>query len=128
MVDSSVWIDFMRGVRTDKVDHLRGLLFESRVLVGDLILCEVLQGLPLRQQQAAYEGIFSRNQLVIIGSAEVAITTAQHFQHLRGKGITVRKTIDMLIGTWCIINNVPLLHNDRDYDALEMCCGLRIVQ
>jgi predicted nucleic acid-binding protein len=128
MVDSSVWIDFMRGQRSAAIDCFRELLFQSRVLVGDLILCEVLQGLPLSQQQDAYEGIFSRNELVIIGSIEVAITAAKHFQRLRAKGVTVRKTIDMLIGSWCILYKVPLLHNDRDYDALEKYCGLKVVR
>ncbi len=59
-----------------------------------------------------------------IGGQDVAEQAARQYRGLREKGITVRKTIDVLIATRCIIDRIPLLYSDRDFDPFVEHLGL----
>jgi len=61
-----------------------------------------------------------------LGGRDMAIAAAQNYRALRKKGVTVRKSIDVLIATWCIENKVPLLHADQDFDVM-VGLGLEVV-
>lgn len=128
LVDSSVWIDFFRGRTTAEVERLDALLGSEPLLVGDLILAEVLQGIPneaeFRRVRSAL-GAFV--QVDLVGPA-VALASARNYRKLRGLGITVRKTIDTLIATACLTHGYRLLHSDRDFDAFEQHLGLQVVR
>jgi len=126
VVDASVWIDFFNGQPTWEVDALSDILGERLVVVGDLTMAEVLSG--FRQDTD-----FRRARLLLeicefrgMVGKEVALQAASNYRRLRRNGITVRKTIDVLIGTFCILNSLPLLHSDRDFDALEEHLGLAV--
>lgn len=126
LVDSSVWIDHFRANTTRETASLNGLLREDTALLGDLILLEVLQGfLTDRLFQIGKDQLLIV-PLVDLGGEQMAIAAAENYRFLRSKGITVRKTIDMLIGTYCIANKIALLHTDRDFDPLEQHLGLRV--
>jgi len=125
LVDSSVWIDFFRGSATPEAERLDQLLGQQDLAIGDLILTEVLQGF---RTQAAFDlalGRLSALHLVEIGGREVAIAAAQNFRQLRELGVTVRKTIDTLIATRCILDGHALLYSDRDFDPFGRHLGLR---
>lgn len=125
LVDSSVWIDFFNGSQKPQVDRLDELLGQERVLVGDLILVEVLQGFDSdRDYRIARNLLLTLDQASLV-SPKVALHGAQHYRALRRGGITVRKTIDCLIATWCIEHNVPLLFSDRDYQPFVEHLGLQ---
>jgi predicted nucleic acid-binding protein len=124
VVDSSVWIDFLKGRSVRHVARLRALLGTSEIIVGDLMLCEVLQGLADERQAREVETLLRRFEIVPMAGDRVAVLAAQHFRFLRGRGITIRKTIDLLIGTWCIENRRPLLHNDSDFRPMARHLGL----
>jgi predicted nucleic acid-binding protein len=124
VVDSSVWIDFLNGRNAPHVQKLRAILGADEVIVGDLMLCEVLQGLANEQAAREVEALLRRFTIVTMGGDGLAVTAARNFRRLRGLGITVRKTIDLLIGTWCIENHRPLLHNDSDYRPMVRHLGL----
>lgn len=128
VVDSSVWIDHLRDRDTAEVACLRGLISDGLppLLVGDLVLCEVLQGLASDRQAALVEAALRRFDVVDMVGPGIATHAATHYRRLRGRGITVRRTIDMLIAAYCIENHHSLLHNDRDFDPLARHCGLRI--
>lgn len=126
LVDSSVWIDFFRGEATPQVEALDRLLGETPVAIGDLMLAEVLQGFAADADFARAERLLGALDLVVIGGRTVAIQAAQHFRSLRRRGITVRKTIDTLIATRCILDGHVLLHDDRDFDAFATHCGLAV--
>ena len=124
VVDSTVWIDFLNGRSAPHVRRLRALLGASEIIVGDLMLCEVLQGLESERAARDVERLLRRFDIVPMAGDAIAVAAARNFRALRARGITVRKTIDLLIGTWCIENRHPLLHNDRDFDAMARHLGL----
>ena len=115
LVDTSVWIDFFAARPTPEVSRLKGLVGYEELLIGDLILAELLQGVHSDQEAALIENAFSAYQVVPLVGQEAARRSALNYRVLRRRGITVRKTIDCLIATWCIDHRVPLLHNDRDF-------------
>jgi len=128
VVDSSVWIDFFNGRQTPQSVYLRDSADRPQIVVGDLILCEVLQG--FRQEKdfhASRELLLSFHYRDMVGQS-LALEAARHYRALRARGITVRKTIDVLIGTFCLINDFELLHDDRDFDPMETHLGLRVVR
>ena len=124
VVDSSVWIDFLNGRHLTHVRKLRTRLGTEEIIIGDLMLCEVLQGLENEAAARAVEGFLRRFDIVSMAGDAIAVVAARNFRYLRRRGITVRKTIDLLIGTWCIENRVPLLHNDRDFVPMARHLGL----
>jgi predicted nucleic acid-binding protein len=125
VVDSSVWIDFLNGRNAPHVRRLGFLLGSEEIIIGDLMLCEVLQGLASEQAARDVEILLRRFTVVEMVGEAIAVSAAHNFRRLRQRGITVRKTIDLLIGTWCIDNRTPLLHNDNDFRAMARHLGLR---
>ena len=124
VVDSSVWIDFLNGRNAPHVQRLRTVLGTDEVIVGDLMLCEVLQGLDSERAAREVETLLRRFEIVAMAGDATAVAAAGHFRSLRRRGITVRKTIDLLIGTWCIEHRRPLLHNDSDFHPMTRHLGL----
>lgn len=126
LVDSSVWIAYFNGVLTAQTDYLNKALSQEPIVVGDLILAEVLQG--FRQQKdfdRARQAMSAFIVLPMVG-ADVAVKSAMNYRLLRAKGITIRKTIDCLIATFCIENRHTLLYADRDFDMFEQHLSLRV--
>jgi predicted nucleic acid-binding protein len=124
VVDSSVWIDFLNGRNAPHVRRLRALLGTEEIIIGDLMLCEVLQGLDSERAAREVEALLRRFEIVPMVGAAIALAAARNFRSLRRRGITIRKTIDLLIGTWCIENRRPLLHNDSDFRPMARHLGL----
>ena len=125
LVDSSVWIDLLNNVVTEPVRRLRALLPTTPLLIGDLILCEVLQGFRIEAQARLVERSLSRFEAVSLIDPELAVKAAANYRVLRRRGITVRKTIDVIIGTYCIERGHSLLHSDRDFAPMERLLGLQ---
>jgi predicted nucleic acid-binding protein len=125
LVDSSVWIDYFRGLATDEAERLDALLDTEPLAIGDLILTEVLQGFTNDRDFNAARKLLTSMEVVELGGQDIAIQAARNYRSLRGLGITVRKTIDTLIATRCIESGYALLHNDRGFDAFEQHLGLR---
>lgn len=127
IVDSSVWIDYFRGMDSAETSKLDRLLGRERLATGDLILAEVLQGCDREQDFHAVRELLCSLTIVQLGGKEIAIQAARNFQALRKLGVTVRKTIDVVIATKCIEGGYALLHNDRDFDPFAKHLGLRTV-
>jgi hypothetical protein len=124
VVDSSVWIDFLNGRNAPHVRRLSTVLGADEVIVGDLMLCEVLQGLDSERAALEVEPLLRRFEIVPMAGDAIAVAAARNFRSLCRRGITIRKTIDLLIGTWCIENRRPLLHNDSDFGPMARHLGL----
>lgn len=124
LVDSSVWIDLLRNRTTPETAKLEELLESQNVAVGDLMLTEVLQGIPMERDFEIARQMFARLALVEIAGPKVALEAARNYRTLRSKGVTPRKTIDTLIATRCIMDGVPLLFSDRDFDPFVEHLGL----
>ena len=125
VVDSSIWIDWFADKQTIQTTALRRFIVDKHVvLVGDLVLTEVMQGARhdrFFREAAARLSVFE--QLAIVDH-RVAITAARNYRLLRARGITIRKTIDTLIATRCILDSLPLLYSDRDFDPFVEHLGL----
>ena len=130
VVDSTVWVDHLRDHSTRQVLRLREIITGrlALLLVGDLVLCEVLQGLSDEREAALVEHALRRFVIEPMVSPALASKAAVNDRALRARGITVRKTIDMLIGTFCIERGHVLLHSDRDFDPMEQHLGLSVMQ
>ena len=138
LVDSSVWIDHLRGVRTRETEILDRLLASldpelglydgeapADLLIGDLILCEVLRGIPDAREHAAVKEILLSFEVMTIGGVDLGLEAADRYRALRRRGVTVRKTIDLLIGPYCIARDCVLLHSTHDFDPMTRHLGLR---
>ena len=124
LVDSSVWIDFFNGQTTAETDFLDVTIETGSVIVGDIVLMEVLQGLRSdREFERALRLLSLLPQLTIIDQAS-AVAAARNFRRLRALGVTVRKSIDTLIATRCIVDGLPLLYSDRDFEPFRTHLGL----
>lgn len=127
LVDSSVWIDYLRGSATPQADKLDALLSVVPLAIGDLIVTDVLQGCATEKEFSAVKRTLGALDFVVLGGEDVAIKAAKNFRKLRALGLTVRKTTNTVIATRCIVGGYELLHNDRDFDAFEQHLGLRRV-
>lgn len=126
-VDSSVWIDYFNGRITKQTNQLDSLLDNELIVVGDLILTEVLQGFQrdkdFNKARELFDSLIFKEML----GREIAVKSAKNYRILRKKGVTVRKTIDVIIATFCIENDLSLLHSDRDFKAMEEHCALKVI-
>lgn len=127
LVDSSVWIDYLRGTATAQSDKLDSLLGRVPLAVGDLILTEVLQGCGTDKEFNEVRRLLSSLSVLQLGGQDLAIEAARNHRRLRAFGVTVRKTVDTVIATRCIVDKLELLHSDRDFDPFERHLGLRCV-
>lgn len=126
LLDTTVWIDFFNGVDSPHVERLKRVVREGDAAVGDLILCEVLQGIRDDGQFELVRRHFEPFPVLSMVGAEIALQSARQYRALRHRGITVRKTIDCLIAAFCIHHDLVLLHNDRDFDPFARLLGLRV--
>ena len=128
LADSSVWIDYFNGFicpETDQLDHLLGT---EPVLTGDIILAEVLQGFDSESEFRRARTLLTRLPYEPMLGRQVALQSAANYRRLRRGGVTVRKTMDVMIATFCIVNNHALLHRDHDFDPMERWLGLKTVR
>ena len=127
VVDSSVWIDYFNGVETRETALLDSLLGVEPVMIGDLILMEVLQGFRTdRDARKAREALDTLVFEPMVGRV-IALASVRNYRALRARGVTIRKTIDVLIATFCMENGHHLLHCDRDFDPIEEFLALQTV-
>jgi predicted nucleic acid-binding protein len=118
LVDSSVWINYFNGIATWQTDLLDHYLSNFPIIIGDLILTEVLQGFRSDTDFETARNFLIALQFRQIGGYHVAMQSAKNYRALRKAGVTVRKTIDIIIATFCIIEGLTLLHDDHDFDPM----------
>jgi predicted nucleic acid-binding protein len=128
LVDSSVWIDYFNGTATPQTEKLDSALGNEPLAIGDLMLTEVLQGFARERDFSEAKKLLSSLMVVELCGEEIAIQAARNFRTLRKLGVTIRKTIDTIIATRCIVDGYDLLHNDRDFEPFVAHLGLRVVE
>jgi predicted nucleic acid-binding protein len=127
VVDSSVWIDYFNGRPTAESEALDKTP-KARLVIGDLIMAEVLQGFALERDFQIAERAFAALEFRRMGGRAIAIAAARNHRALRSRGVTPRSTIDTVIATFCIAEGHDLLHCDRDFDPFERHLGLRVLR
>jgi predicted nucleic acid-binding protein len=128
VVDSSAWIDFFQGRAEPSVNTLTGLLGagETRIVVPDLVLFEVLRGFRHERAWRQARQLLESLDVEETASHALALAAAEHHRQLRAQGLTVRSGVDAWVAAFCIDRDYFLLHRDRDYRALELKRGLRV--
>jgi hypothetical protein len=126
VVDSSVWIDHLRDIDNSAVRALRSIDDPQDIIVGDLILLEVLQGARSEHHATIIEQNLRQFRIESMLSTELAVQAARNFRLVRERGVTIRKTVDLIIGTYCIMHGHYLLHTDRDFQPMVDHLGLRV--
>ena len=127
IIDTTVWIDYLRGLRNRETDYFDRELGRQCFGLTDLILCETLQGIGDEKTFTRVLRELRKFEIFETGGEELAIEAARNFRSLRQRGHTVRKTIDCLIATFCLRQGHSLLHRDRDYDHFEVILGLAVI-
>lgn len=127
LVDSSVWIDYFNGYPSLQTDTLDRLLTQNLIITGDIILAEVLQGFRGKNDYVAAKAALTLLPCFDLLGKHMAIRTVENYRQLRQRGITVRKTIDMFIATFCIEQQIPLLHCDKDFERISTVLPLVFV-
>ena len=127
LVDSSVWINYFNGKNTWQTEILDQMLLQIPLFTGDLILTEVLQGFRKEEEYNKAKEVMSILACKQLGGYEIAIKSAENYRKLRRKGVTVRKTIGVIIGTFCINENISLLHDDKDFEPMVKHLGLKSI-
>jgi predicted nucleic acid-binding protein len=127
IVDTTVWVDYLRGTRNPETEWLEKEADRKRLGLTDLILWEVLQGVRNEQEFGQVRTELQRFELFETGGEELAIAAARNYRRIREEGLTVRRTIDCLIATFCVMNGHALLHRDRYFDPFEQILGLAVI-
>ena len=124
-VDSSVWVDYFNGIETQETAKLDSILGSTPICIGDIVLTEVLQGFRNDKDFDTAEALLSTLNIINVLDTHIALKSAANFRALRKKGVTVRKTIDVIIATYCIENDMPLLYSDKDFVPFKKHLNLR---
>jgi predicted nucleic acid-binding protein len=126
LVDSSVLIDYFNGIKNLHTEELDKMLGNEIIALGDYILAEVLQGFRADSDFKIAKEYLQSFTCFNLCNETIAIKSAENYRLLRKKGKTIRKTIDLIIGTFCIENELELLHNDKDFNPMEKLLGLKV--
>ncbi len=127
IVDTSAWIEFLRSGESAVVEKVDRCLERNLVGIGDLVYCEVVQGIRFPRQRAEVSSLLlSLPQFEMVGF-RMAEKSAANYRLLRSKGVTVRKTIDVLIGTFCAEHGFGIVHSDSDFDLMAPHIGLQVI-
>jgi predicted nucleic acid-binding protein len=127
IVDTSAWVEYFRGGLPHIVSKVDRCLEQDLVGIGDLVYCEVMQGIRVARERTEVSALLlalPRFEMVGFGIAE---KSASNYRLLRSRGVTVRKTIDVLIGTFCAEHGLQLIHSDSDFDLMAEHIGLEVV-
>lgn len=127
IVDTTVWVDYFRGIRNPETEWVDREADKKRMGLTDLILCEVLQGVRSEREFRLLQAELLEFEVFQAGGVDLAVAAASNFRRMREKGKTVRKMVDCLIATFCLVNEHILLHRDRDFDVFEENMGLRVL-
>ncbi|CAD7845230.1 MAG: Toxin 1, PIN domain [Olavius algarvensis Gamma 3 endosymbiont] len=125
LVDSSVWIDYFNGAETTETKQLDEFLSTDTICIGDIVLAEVLQGFRSDRDYKLAREMLTELPIYQIMTPELALIGADNYRYLRKKGITIRKSVDNWIATFCIKNQISLLFSDKDFNPYVDHLNLR---
>lgn len=101
------------------------IVADSPIVVGDIVMLELLLGVSNDRLSARIEAMLRTFNLETMLDDDLAVRASKNYRHLRSRGFTLRGTVDLIIGTFCIERGYSLLHNDRDFEPMHTLLGLR---
>jgi len=126
--DTSAWIDLARGIDASHVRLLQKELDNHTVITTDVIIHEFLRGFRDDGDYAQATKMMSALKYIPFWGKRNMLRASDNYRLLRKRGITIRKPNDVVIATFCLDNDLPLLHNDQDFDYMEQYLGLKIAR
>jgi predicted nucleic acid-binding protein len=126
VVDTSVWINHLHNVSTAATRTLDAIVDPRQIVVGDIVMLELLQGARTEELAGRLERLLRRFVVISMLNEAAALKAAGNYRALRRKGVTIRSSIDVVIGTFCIEHGHVLLHDDRDFAPMVQHLGLRL--
>ncbi len=124
IIDTSAWIEYLKDGIPLVVKKVDQCLEQDLVGIGDLVYCEIMQGIRSSRERSKVSSLLlSLPQFNMVGFS-IAEKSAANYRLLRSKGVTVRKTIDVLIGTFCAEQGFQIVHNNSDFDLMAKHIGL----
>ncbi len=127
IIDTSAWIEYFRGGIRRVSEKVEWCLEEDLVAMGDLVYCEIMQGIrATKKRKEVSELLLSLPHFDMVGFS-MAEKSAANYRLLRSRGVTVRKTIDVLIGTFCAEHGFQIVHSDSDFDLMAKHIGLDVL-
>lgn len=127
LVDTSVWIGYLNGEKSWQTDKLDQVLNSGQVMIGDIILMEILQGIRNDRDYRTLKKKLLKLPLVNLCEKKIALKSAENYRLMRKKGLTIRSSIDLIIATFCSEHKLPLLHIDRDFELFSKFIPLELV-
>ena len=125
LVDTTVWIDFFSANPYQHVKTLENLIIKREdICLCGIILTEILQGIREDSEFNRTQDLLG-NLVFLPMQYYVFLRSAEIYRNLRRKGITRRKPVDCMIAAVAIENDIPLLHNDKDFIPIEKHFGLK---
>ncbi|WP_191060188.1 type II toxin-antitoxin system VapC family toxin [Geminicoccus harenae] len=128
VADTSVWIDFLRGAGTERSRLIAIAADADELVVPDLVIYELMAGAITSRDRLLIERKVASYRVVDVAGDDRVRAAAEHYRFLRNRGISIRKTVDVLIASFCITERAPLIHDDRDFDPFEQHLGLRVLR
>lgn len=128
VIDTSGWIEYLNNTGHEITKDIDSALDNELICLGDLIFCEVLQGIKHKREVREVKQLFNTLHKEIIGGFDLCEKASKNYKYLRSLGITVRKTIDVIIGTFCLERGYNIIHNDVDFRHMENHLGLSSYQ
>jgi predicted nucleic acid-binding protein len=126
VIDTSAWIEYFRNGTPGIVEMVDYCLEKELACIGDLIYCEIMQGIQSKSSRESVSALLLLLPKYDMVGFRVAEKAASNYRLLRSRGVTIRKTIDVIIGTFCVENSFSLIHFDKDFDFMASAIGLQI--
>ncbi len=129
LVDTSVWIDFLRGKNSPERRMLHRLIEdEEEISITEIILTEILQGIKEDKVFRTMKDYLLEFPIYKPRGTDTYLKAAQIYRDCRKRGKTVRKTVDCIIAAICLENGLAFLHKDSDFDIIKECTGLKVLK
>jgi len=126
LVDTSVWVDFLKGIDSRERRMLHRLIDDDEeISITEIILTEILQGIKEDKDFRRMKAYLLEFPIHRPKGTETYLRAAHIYRDCRRKGKTVKKTVDSIIAAICMENDLTLLHKDSDFDFIEACSGLK---
>ena len=128
LIDTSVWVNYFKGISTPAALHLKNNVNQIPIATCPTVLQEILQGMKSDSEAFKVESYFDNMVQLVADPYELAIEAALLYRKLRAKGVTVRKPNDCLIAVYAIKNKVQILHDDIDFVHIAKNSDLKLVE